>query len=214
MHKAILAVLIGLCIMGGKASGANYPSASRNRLGGIVDALSRSTKIEHSFKKGGKTIYRLPGGQLYYVSLLDLDSDGSRWAKQDGTGQSDTSLHQPDGKPVDADAVPYFVLPGKGFYQQFSIHLGDIAAIIYKDKIEFAVFADRGPNQKLGEGSIALHRSLGHETIRGGRFHDEAIDNNVVTIVFPGSGDGTPQTPDKIRALGKKLFLEAGGRFP
>jgi hypothetical protein len=214
MHKAILALPIGLCIMGGTASGANYPAASRSRLGGIVEALNRSTKIQHSFKKGGKTIYRLPGGQLYYLSLLDLDSDGSRWAEQDATGQSDTSLHQPGGKPVDSDAVPYFVLPGKGFYQQFGIKLGDIAAIIYKDRIEFAVFADHGPNQKLGEGSVALHRSLGHETIRGGRFHDEAIDNDVVTIVFPGSGDGTPQTPDKICAVGKKLLLEAGGRFP
>ncbi|TLU56249.1 MAG: hypothetical protein FDX18_09550 [Chlorobium sp.] len=214
MLKRMLAIVIGLLIMSGTASGANYPSASRQRLGGIVDLLNKATKIDRSFAKGGKTIYKLPGGQLYYVSLLDLDSDGSRWAKQDATGQSGTSLRQPDGKAVDSDSVPFFVLPGSGFYRQFGIQLGDIAAIIYKDRVEFAVFADHGPKQKLGEGSIALHRSIGHETIRSGQFHDEAIDKDVITIVFPKSGDGTPQTPAKIRALGQKLFSELGGRFP
>jgi len=89
------------------------PSASLPRLGGIVDAMQSATRIEHSFKKGGKAIFKLEGGELYYDSLLDLDTDGSRFAAQDATGQSDTSLHQPDGKPVDSDSVPFFRLAGK-----------------------------------------------------------------------------------------------------
>jgi hypothetical protein len=192
---------------------SNYqpPSASLGRLGSIVQALDSATKIDHPFKKGGKAIFKLTGGEIYYDSLLDLDTDGSRFATQDQTGQSDTTLHQPDGKPVDSDAVPYFVLPGHGFYQQFGIRLGDVAAVIFGDKVELAVFADHGPRTKLGEGSIALHRSLGHEAIRNGKLHDEAIDRDVVTIVFPGSGDGTPQTPDSIRAIGKGLFTALGG---
>jgi len=186
------------------------PSASLPRLGGIVDALQSATRIEHPFKKGGKAIFKLEGGELYYDSLLDLDTDGSRFAAQDATGQSDTSLHQPDGKPVDSDSVPFFVLPGS-FGEELGFSLGDVAAVIFEDKIEFAVFADHGPSKKLGEGSIALHRSLGHETIRGGKLHDEAIDANVLTIVFPGSGDGTPQTPEKIRAIGASRFTAIGG---
>jgi Fungal chitosanase of glycosyl hydrolase group 75 len=189
------------------------PAASVLRLGGIVEALRRATKIEHAFRKGGNAIFRLEGGELYYDSLLDLDTDGSRFATQDATGQSDTSLHQPDGKPVDSDAVPFFVLPG-GFEGQFGISLGDVAAVIFRDKLEFAVFADHGPHRKLGEGSIALHRSLGHETIRGGRLHDEAIDADVLTIVFPGSGDRTPQTPEKIRSVGRIRFTALGGVLP
>lgn len=188
----------------------HLPPASLELLDGIVDALERATRINHSFTKGGEAVFELEGGQIYYDSLLDLDTDGSRFAAQDATGQSDTSLHQPDGKPVDSDAVPFFVLPG-GFEQQFGIRLGDVAAVIFRDKVEFAVFADRGPRRKLGEGSIALHRSLGHETIRNGRLHDEAIDEDVITIVFPGSGDGTPQTPDQIRRIGKTLFTALGG---
>jgi len=189
------------------------PPASLTRLGSIVDALKRATKIDHNFQKGGKAVFNLAGGDLYYDSLLDLDTDGSSFAAQDSTGQSDTSLHQPNGKPVDSNAVPFFVLPG-GFEGQFGITLGDIAAVIFRDKVEFAVFADRGPRRKLGEGSIALHRALGHETIRGGRLHDEAIDAGVLTIVFPGSGDGTPQTPQKIRDIGKARFVALGGTLP
>lgn len=188
------------------------PSASLSRLGGIVDALKRATKIEHAFKKGGKAVFKLEGGELYYDSLLDLDTDGSRFAAQDATGQSDTSLHQPNGKPVDSDAVPFFVLPGS-FGEKQGFRLGDVAAVIFGDRLEFAVFADHGPSKKLGEGSIALHRSLGHETIRGGKLHDEAIDADVITIVFPGSGDGTPQTPDKIRTIGASRFTSLGGRL-
>jgi hypothetical protein len=192
----------------------NPPAASLGRLGSIVDALQRATKIDHHFDKGGKVTLKLEGGQLYYESLLDLDTDGSSFNTQDPTGQSDTSLHQPDGKPVDSNAVPFFVLPG-GFETQFGIKLGDIAAVIFKDKVEFAVFADHGPRKKLGEGSIALHRSLGHETIRGGKLHDEAIDAEVITIVFPGSGDiHTPQTPEKSRDIGKPLFTALGGTLP
>jgi hypothetical protein len=189
------------------------PQASLSRLGAIADALDRATRIEHVFKKGGKAIFKLEGGELYYDSLLDLDTDGSRFAAQDATGQSDTSLHQPNGKPVDSDVVPFFVLPGS-FGEHQGFRLGDVAAVIFKDKVEFAVFADHGPSKKLGEGSIALHRSLGHETIRGGKLHDEAIDADVITIVFPGSGDETPQTPDRIRAIGSTHFIAIGGTLP
>jgi hypothetical protein len=56
---------------------------------------------------------------------------------------------------------------------------------------------------------------LGHETIRGGKLHDEAIDAEVITIVFPGSGDiHTPQTPEKNRDIGKPLFTALGGTMP
>src|SRR6266851_2129765 len=192
----------------------NYqpPAASVTRLGTIAENLQSAAPVEGHFSKGGKAILRLPDGQLYYDSLLDLDSDGSRFAVQDRTGDPDTSLHQPDGKPVDSENIPYFVMP-RTFAEQFGIVLGDIAAVIFKDKIEFAVFADHGPSKKLGEGSITLHRSLGHEVMRGRTFHDEAIDKDVISIVFPGSGDGTPRTPDEIRRIGGGLFATLGGEI-
>jgi hypothetical protein len=189
------------------------PGPSVSRLGSITELLKDGIPLANSYQ-GVTTVLKLPGGQLYYDSHLDLDSDGSRFANQDPTGQSQTSLHQPDGKSVDSDAVPYFVLPRTGLYQHFGIELGDVAALIYRDRVEFAVFADKGPKRKLGEGSIALHRSLGHDPIRNGRYHDEAIEDHVITIVFPRSGDGNPQTPDRVRTIGRDLFTQLGGTAP
>ena len=198
-------------VSGAPLNGYRPPEASLGRLGSIAEKIESATRIHQTFRKGGKNIFRLRGGELYFDSSLELDTDGSRYASQDPTGQRDTALHQPDGRPVDANAVPYFVLPARGFYQRFGIRLGDIAAIIYRGRIEFAVFADTGPRLQLGEGSIALHRSLGHETIIHGRLLDEGIDQNVITIVFPGSGNGTPQTPDEIRRIGREFFTRLGG---
>lgn len=183
------------------------PAASLGRLGATVSLLKskRTREIDHSDLTGARFMCRLPGGQLYYDSKLDLDTDGSRFAAQDGTGQSKTSLRYADGKSVDADAVPYFVLPG-GFYHSKGISLGDVAVVIYQARIEYAVFADVGPEDKIGEGSIALHRSLGHETVIGGRLNNIGITRDVITIVFPGSGNRTPQTPELIRVIGERLF--------
>ncbi len=196
---------------GAPLNGYRPPVASRGRLGSIAEKLESATRIHQTFRKGGGNIFRLRGGEVYFDSLLELDTDGSRYASQDPTGQHDTALHQPDGRAVDSNAVPYFVLPARGFYQRFGIRLGDIAAVIYRGRIEFAVFADTGPPLQLGEGSIALHRSLGHETIIHGRLLNEGIDQSVITIVFPGSGNGTPQTPNEIRRIGRELFTRLGG---
>ena len=192
---------------------------SKTLLGEILGLLNRAERIEHIFATEPKAILKLAGGELYFDSLLNLDTDGSIYYAQDAQGQNRTSIENADGSPIDSDAVPYFVLPEKNFYQRFDIKLGDVAAIIYRDKIEFAVFADEYGHQhleeQLGEGSIALHRALGHETIINGKLIDEAIDKDVITIVFPASGiENDPQTPAKIRATGKRLFLALGGNLP
>ena len=190
------------------------PQASLSRLGAISRQLERATVVRQHFDHGGDYIFTLPGGQLYFEGPLELDTDGSHFYSQDPTGQRDTSLHDAHDRPVDANTVPYFVLPCHGFCDKFGIRLGDIAAVIYKNKVEFAVFADCGPAHKLGEGSIALHRALGHETITHGTLRNEGIDNGVITIVFPGSGkQDDPQTPERVRRIGRMLFQAAGGKL-
>ena len=191
---------------------------SKKRLGAIVDLIKRAEKIEHSFQTHPKAVLKLEGGELYFDSLLNLDTDGSVYYAQDSQGQNCTSIQNNDGSPIDADFVPYFVLPEREFYQQFGVRLGDVAAVIYRGKIEFAVFADeyggQDAEEQLGEGSIALHRALGHETIIDGKLIDEAIDEDVITIVFPGSGIADdPQTPEKIREIGKRRFVALGGNL-
>jgi hypothetical protein len=186
---------------------------SNQVLGTIPQRLKSAKKLAHPVKTGGDHVYVLAGGELYFDAPLALDTDGSVYAKQDPTGQPDTSIHNPDGTPVDANAVSYFVLPCHGFQEKLGIRYGDIAAVIYKGKIEFAVFADCGPDA-LGEGSIALHRGLGRERIVNGKLHNAGIESGVITIVFPVSGiSDDPQTPAKIRETGRRLFRELGGNL-
>ena len=207
--------LIGFMV-GSVLTAGNYqpPAESVSRLGSIADHLRTATKLERPVARGGERVFVLPGGQIFYEAALALDTDGSRYYKQDPTGQKITSITNPDDSPVDADTVPYFVMPCKGFQRKLGVRLGDIAAVIWQDKVEFAVFADCGPDA-LGEGSIALHRSLGHETVAEGKLINEDFPEPVITIVFPQSGiEGQPQTPEKIRETGRELFRALGGLVP
>jgi hypothetical protein len=152
------------------------------------------------------------GGELYFDSKFDLDTDGSAYYTQDPSGQKGTSCKMADGSSLDADRVNYFVLPG-GLADQLHIALGDIAIILWRGRVAYACYGDSGPVTKLGEGSISLHRSLGHETIHhhtaqgGGTLINEGI-SGVITIVFPGSGNGHALSNTAMEALGKPLFAQ------
>ncbi len=134
----------------------------------------------------------LPGGLVYFRSGMQIDADGSPRARQiDPCGQTQTSLRHPGGASVNAEQIPYFVLPG-GSYKHLGIKLGDIAAVRYQGKVQFAVFADVGPSYKIGEGSMALAQALGinPSPTRGGTSSPQ-----VEYLVFRGSGDRTPGHP-------------------
>lgn len=134
----------------------------------------------------------LPGGLLYFRSGMQVDADGSPRARSiDPCGQSQTSLKHPGGASVDAEQIPYFVLPA-GSYTKLGIKLGDIAAVRYNGQVQFAVFADVGPSYKMGEGSMALAQALGinPSPTRGGTDSPQ-----VEYLVFRGSGDRTPGHP-------------------
>jgi hypothetical protein len=169
------------------------------------------TKIITTHLIGKKFMCKFPGGQLFFDSKLDLDTDGSFYAAQDPSGQKTTSAKDATGKSLDADLINYFVLPG-GFAAHHGITIGDIGVVIYGIRMAYACFGDVGPHTKLGEGSISLHRELGHETIRGrdtpsgGHLINAGISSGVITIVFPGSGNGKGRTNQESAAIGAPLF--------
>jgi hypothetical protein len=144
---------------------------------------------------------------VYFRAGMTIDADGSPRARQiDPTGQTQTSLRYPDGRSVNAETVPYFVLPG-GKYKELGIKLGDIAAVRYNGKVAFAVFADVGPRHKLGEGSIALAQELGiPASPRTG-----GVRSGVEYMVFPGSGDRTPGDPRRNFYAGAQMLRAAQG---
>lgn len=170
------------------------PSQVLPKLGTIVSLLPGATKINQVFKLAPKYLAKLPGGELYLDSELQLDTDG--WpgpsGGTDSTHQDKTSLRYADGSSINANAVSFFVLPLPASWPaKYGISLGDYAAVLYKNHISFAVFADQGPANKIGEGSIQLFRDLGQERIKpNGHVWDTGMGPDVVTIVFPGSGKG------------------------
>lgn len=130
----------------------------------------------------------------YYVSMTSLED----------TTKPRTDPH----RFVDAFRVPFFVLPGN-LAKQIGAKLGDFAYVINtrNGKSSAAIFADFGPETKLGEGSVALARALGiRESARVG-----GTDGGVVTIVFPGSGSGKPVAPEVVSREAERRFKKWGG---
>ena len=56
--------------------------------------------------------------------------------------------------------MPYIVLPLGSFRKNTGLAIGDVATVIFKDKITGAICGDLGPTKKIGEGSIRLHEAL------------------------------------------------------
>ncbi|MDF3835652.1 glycoside hydrolase family 75 protein [Cupriavidus basilensis] len=155
---------------------------------------------------GNPFVYRTSNGKAIIVKAADLKLDTDGASKEiracDNTSAAGTALPGPKGKPTDANITPYFVLPGcadaankaacKAPYKQLGMQLGDLATVISGDKIAFAIAADSGPEKKFGEGSIQLHRQLGHEVVGkvAGRpkcAANRSLASETYLVVFPGS---------------------------
>lgn len=173
--------------------------SDEERLNELFDGVAKSAGY-------ARRLTRVDGGSVYFRAGMAIDADGSPRARQiDPDGQSNTSLRHKGGAPVNAETTKYFVLPLEK-YQQYGVRLGDIAAVRYGDSVRFAVFADVGPHQKLGEGSMALAASLGINSNprRGGTQRPE-----VEYIVFPGSGNGRPLHSNAHEGLGRHYLGKA-----
>jgi hypothetical protein len=111
---------------------------------------------------------------------------------------------------VDARTIPYIVLPGEpGLTAKSPVRLGDFAVVVNvrNRRIAGAIFADRGPRGKIGEGSIALAELLQiPSSPRTG-----GLDGDIIYVVFPGSGNGRPHSPREIARKGEQAFKAWGG---
>lgn len=160
-----------------------------------------------------EALLRLRGGVIAYVSKLAVDLDGSPFACGPDRGHSDqcpTALMLEGAMgvetPLDADRVPYVVIPDAGpapyrgqFTRLTGVRVGDLGVVIKDGRVVPVIVGDTGPYNKLGEGSLALHRALGRELCTdrdaGGVCRHvvngmTSIDDGVITILFPGSRPG------------------------
>lgn len=146
--------------------------------------------------KNGDPFIQGPGDPFpgYYVSVTDL-SDRAK-AANDPT------------RYVDASRIPYIVLP-EGIEARTGARPGDFAVVfnLQNGKRSPAIFADTGPEDRIGEGSVALAESLGlwSDARSGG------TTRGILFLVFSGSGNGTARPIEEINAEVEKLFSAWGG---
>ena len=110
---------------------------------------------------------------------------------------------------VNASKIPFIALPPE-FTQQFGVSLGDLAVVVNaaNRKHAYAIYADVGPNGKIGEGSIALAKALGiNAKPRSG-----GVPSGISYLIFPksGLGQGKLRTLNEINASASRLFKRWG----
>jgi LysM repeat protein len=118
-------------------------------------------------------------------------------------------------KYVNSEEIPYIALPGGKplRYRKWGIEIGDFSTVINlrNMKMSHAIFADIGPSNKIGEGSMALANTLGIDpNPRRGGTGKVAY---VFYIVYPktGKGWGKLRTLNEIKEIGSREFQAWGG---
>jgi hypothetical protein len=163
-----------------------------------------------------KALLQFPnGGPVFWSSKTAVDADGPAAGPglpngrelDPGSGQVDTTLHFSDGGGLPSATIPYIVLPqgrsGKFFHPDLVI--GDLAIVIFGDKITAAVCGDLGPHKKIGEASIRVHETLGQRGLpdpcsrrdqEGNclRIRNASVGQDVLFFVFPNSSIATHLT--------------------
>lgn len=120
---------------------------------------------------------------------------------------------------INANEIPYVVLPAGLARKIGNVHLGDVAIMYRKstDLLSYGLVADVGPRDKLGEGSVALHKNLGNDPFAlksGIRRATRGISRrDVAYLIFPGSGVTlTEFTAHNIDVKGTELLSLFGGK--
>jgi Fungal chitosanase of glycosyl hydrolase group 75 len=131
-----------------------------------------------------------PMSAICYVSKFDIDNDGSGGnAAGDHFHSNNTSLRDANGISLNANDVPYAVIPMDFFeaqmvHRQFpavalkraglpdfssglGLNLGDLGVAFWGEtgsgalRQAFFIYGDAGPANQLGEGSVRLAQTLG-----------------------------------------------------
>jgi glycosyl hydrolase group 75 (putative chitosanase) len=163
--------------------------------GNIIDQLLALTQgcakivSSHTYKLDNGQAVNICGlnGAIYFTADMDIDCDGrnvgdGKCPGNDCCYQADTAFHNNAGQPLAASVTPYVVIPND--FHIAGLAGGNVVAVIYNRKLEFAVFGDTGPIDIIGEASYACAAALGINPDPG----SGGIGGGVTYIAFTGSG--------------------------
>ncbi|MGC4999784.1 glycoside hydrolase family 75 protein [Streptomyces sp. DT195] len=105
---------------------------------------------------------------VFWKTDLDIDCDGRPGTRcnrrTDPYFSPATAFPQSDGRPLDAERLPYIVIPPTSAiwdHRAHGVRGGSVAAVLYRDRVAYAVVGDTGPHDLIGEASYATARALG-----------------------------------------------------
>ncbi|MFF4272329.1 glycoside hydrolase family 75 protein [Streptomyces sp. NPDC001536] len=127
---------------------------------------------------------------VFWKADMDIDCDGQPGLRcnrgTDPVFTDATAYQQSDGRQLNAERLPYIVVPTPSpiwDYRASGVRGGSVAAVIYQDRVQYAVVGDVGPREIIGEASYASAEALGiRPDPRGG-----GTDSGVTYIVFKDS---------------------------
>jgi hypothetical protein len=107
-------------------------------------------------------------GAVFWKADMDIDCDGRPSARCNRTTdpwfQPTTSYQQSDRRYLSAAGLPFIVLPAPSSvwdYRKHGIKGGSVAAVVHRDRVQYAVVGDNGPQNIIGEASYATAERLG-----------------------------------------------------
>ncbi|MFK0157253.1 glycoside hydrolase family 75 protein [Streptomyces sp. NPDC090499] len=209
------AALLAAGVLPASASGAVPKSAQEGSVS-AADLLAKVTSCSQissgKYKTDDETSATIPvcgkNGAVFWKADMDIDCDGQRTTNcnedRDPWYQDDTAFHQSDGKPLKAESLPYIVVPSSSSIWNYSgagIKGGGVVAVIYNNKVEYAVVGDTGPTKIIGEASYATAKALGidPDPATGG------ADSGVTYILFKNSKVSPIESHSAAVTLGDSL---------
>ncbi|ALV32411.1 glycoside hydrolase family 75 protein [Streptomyces sp. CdTB01] len=215
------AALLAAGALPANASGTARPATARPAIAqegsvSAADLLSKVTSCSQisngKYKTDDETSATVPvcgkNGAVFWKADMDIDCDGQRTSKcsesTDPWYQDDTAFHQSDGRPLRADSLPYVVVPSSSSiwnYAGAGIKGGGVVAVIYNNKVEYAVVGDTGPTKIIGEASYATANALGIDP----NPETGGADSGVTYILFKNSQVSPIESHSAAVTLGDKL---------
>ncbi|MDW4909884.1 glycoside hydrolase family 75 protein [Streptomyces sp. ADMS] len=127
---------------------------------------------------------------VFWKADMDIDCDGQAGPRCNGRTDpyfaDTTAYQQSDGRQLDAERLPFIVVPVASSiwnYRDHGIRGGSVAAVIYENRVQYAVVGDTGPHDIIGEASYATADALGIDPDP----HGGGTASGVTYIVFKDS---------------------------
>jgi hypothetical protein len=186
-------------------------------IDGLLSLTASCTRAhmvsKHTYPDPGSAVHNVPicalKGAVYFNSDMDIDCDGRRVGGcpgDDPSFQPDTAFHNSRDQPLAAAITPYVVIPEDFHFSGLDTdNGGNVVAVIWNHKLQYAVFGDTGPTNLIGESSYATAKKLGidPDPATGG------VDRGVSYVVFVGNGSKPAdiENQTQTRTLGHNLAV-------